>query len=123
MFTGGNLNEMFAVINNDYILYRFDDSGSIADKPLLKYWASPKYDLGVNGVKRLIRVSLYTSEEISLTVECDDKKLTYLIKGKGLQCVYPCLLGEEFKIAIKTSSNNPDVRSLGCVVEYIKGVK
>ncbi len=121
VFTGGDINCVVCITDKSLAPYTLDESGAIDNAPLYKLWSSPKVDLGVNTrLKRLSKLSLFTKEKITLTVECDDKKLSYEIFGGGLQCVQPGLLGETFKINIKTYSSNPEIHSLCACVEYVK---
>ncbi len=122
-FFGGDVNKAICLVSGKKYPYQLAESGANGSDVLVKEWISPFYDLGVNcKLKRLYKLSLYTLEEITLTVECDNKKLVYKISGGGIQEVYPALQGELFRISIKSTTASPEICNLSAYVEYVKGV-
>ena len=121
-FFGGSVNEAVCLIGTKKYPCMLSNSGTSILDPLVKEWISPFYDLGVNSkLKRLYKLSLYTLDKITLTIECDNKKLVYNFTGGGVQEVYPALQGELFRISIKSTTNSPEIYNLTVFVEYVKG--
>ncbi len=121
-FFSGTVNKVVCVVNGKLTPLYFSDNGAIDSTPLVKDWISPYCDFGVlSKLKRLYKLSLYTLESLTLTVECDNKKLSYIFQGGGLQEVYPALQGERFRILIKSATPNPEICNLSVFVEYVKG--
>lgn len=121
-FFSGNVNKVVCLVAGDKSPFYFRNNGALDGTPLVKEWISPYYDFGVlSKLKRLYKLSLYTLESLTLTVECDNKKLTYKFQGGGLQEVYPALQGERFRISIKSTTLNPEICNLSVFVEYVKG--
>ena len=121
-FFSGNVNKVVCLVSADKSPFYFRNNGALDGTPLVKEWISPYYDFGVlSKLKRLYKLSLYTLESLTLTVECDNKKLTYRFQGGGLQEVYPALQGERFRISIKSTTLNPEICNLSVFVEYVKG--
>ena len=121
-FFSGTVNKVVCAVEGERTPFYFRVNGAIDSTPLVKEWISPYYDFGVlSKLKRLYKLSLYTLESLTLTVECDNKKLTYKFQGGGLQEVYPALQGERFRISIKSATLNPEICNLSVFVEYVKG--
>ena len=118
---GGNINKVLCVLVNDKTPYQISTDGCIKGVPLEKEWVSPFTDFGVlTKLKRVYKVSLYSLEEITLTLETENKKLVYKISG-GHADVYPSLQGERFRISIKSKTTSPEICNLTVYVEYFKG--
>lgn len=121
-FFGGTINKTVCVLNGENLPFYFDESGAISNVPLIKEWISPYQDFGVNcKLKRLYKLSLYTLQRLTLTIECDNKKMVYVFQGGGIQEIYPALQGERFRISIKSATLDPEICNLSVFVEYVKG--
>ncbi len=121
-FFGGTVNKTIFVRDNDNRPLYLNNSGAIYGVPLVKEWISPFYDFGINcKQKRLYKLSLYTNEELIVTIECDNIKRVYNFQGGGVQEVYPLLQGERFRISLKSQTLNPEICNLSVYVEYAKG--
>ena len=121
-FFAGSVNDAICLVSSKKYPCKLSNKGSSILDPLVKEWISPYYDFGVSSkLKRLYKLSLYTKESITLTVECDNKKLTYNFSGGGTQEIYPALQGELFRISIKSTTQSPEIYNLTVYVEYVKG--
>ncbi len=119
---GGNINRAVCVLNDGKTPYQLCKDGMLAGTPLVKEWISPFTDFGVTSKrKRLYKLSLYSLEEITLTIQTESKKRVYTISGGGVSEVYPALQGERFKISIKSLTESPQICNLSVYVEYVKG--
>ena len=121
-FFGGMVNKTLFVINGDRRPFYLTNSGSVDGVPLVKEWVSPFYDFGINcKLKRLYKLCLYTLEELTVTIECDNNTRVYNLQGGKLQEVYPLMQGERFRISLKSKTLNPEICNLSVYVEYVKG--
>ena len=88
---------------------------------LKKLWKSGKSDFQIEKKrKRLDKISIDITGEITLKVFNEYTFKTYILSGKGRKEVKPNLLGEEFSIEISTYYHTPKIVKPILYLSYFK---
>ena len=90
--------------------------GEMLGEPLVKIWESGALDYGTPRIKTVAEVTLRTDGDITLTVECDDKKREFAIKGGGVRRVRPAMSGTVVRLGIKSGGTGTRISRLSCLV-------
>ncbi|MBQ3234802.1 MAG: hypothetical protein IJA97_01415 [Clostridia bacterium] len=120
-FFGGSVGQVMCSFNDSFRVGVIDDSGNYLIYYPDRVWRSATCDFGITEREKVLkRVTLYSAEEASLTVENGIKSFTYSLKAGMLNDIKPMLKGERFRFTIKSKSFNPEISSLSVYVDYIK---
>jgi hypothetical protein len=123
VFFGSSVNEVIYLPTNEVNVLKLDKSGSFSGLALEKKWVSVKSNLGIQSrLKTIVKVSLYTKENVTLKIFADEKVITYNVKGIGNNHLFPMIRGERFKIEISTKENTCKIYNLTLYVDYVKEI-
>ena len=112
---------ILCAVNNVNEICKITKSGKFLNKPLKKLWKSGKSDFQIEKArKRLDKISIDITGEITLKVFNEYTFKTYIFSGKGRKEVKPNLLGEEFSIEISTYYHTPKIVKPILYLSYFK---
>lgn len=103
-------------------LGRLTDGGMFFGRSLPKVWESLTGDFGINGIKTVKGVSLYTDTDVTLKIVADGITRSFYINGKNnFQQIKTGVCGRFFKICFESVSSKPKIINPTFQVTYTQG--
>jgi len=112
---------MSAIAGNCTQIFAFCNGASICTIPLTKVWETPITDLGIIGKDKVLKkIELYTKTDVTVKVETDKMKKTFLLKPKGTYAMEKVnVRGSEFKFIISCNVSGSEIAKPTLTFSYV----
>ncbi len=107
--------EVYAILS-DGRAGKVERCGALFGEPLVKLWESGALDYGTPAIKTVSEVTLRTSGNVTLVVECDEKRKEFAVSGGGTRRVRPAIGGRVVRLGIKSAETGARISRLCCLI-------